>query len=229
MKIPKHVGFIMDGNGRWAKAKGKPRTYGHQKGADAIQGVVEECYNLEIKVVSLYAFSTENWSRPKEEVDAIFNILRKFLKKHKKTLLKHKARLMVSGDISELPSELAQEIAELIEETKSNTEHVLNIAINYGSRRELVMAIKEIIKDNTTEITEQTISDHLYTAGLPDVDLVVRTSGECRISNFLLYQSAYAEFYFTPTLWPDFGKEELRKAVDWFNGRDRRYGGVNDN
>lgn len=226
MKIPKHVGFIMDGNGRWAKAKGKPRTYGHQKGADAIQGIVEECYKLDVQVVSLYAFSTENWSRPKEEVDKIFDILRKFLKKHKKTLLKHNARLLVSGDITELPSELSEEIAALEEETKKNDEHVLNIAINYGSRRELVKAIKEIIKDNTTEITEQTISDHLYTAGLPDVDLVVRTSGECRISNFMLYQSAYAEFYFTPTLWPDFNKEELIKAIEWFNGRERRYGNV---
>ena len=226
MKIPKHVGFIMDGNGRWAKAKGKPRTYGHQKGADAIQGIVEECYKLDVQVVSLYAFSTENWSRPKEEVDKIFDILRKFLKKHKKTLLKHNARLLVSGDITELPSELSEEIVALEEETKKNDEHVLNIAINYGSRRELVKAIKEIIKDNTTEITEQTISDHLYTAGLPDVDLVVRTSGECRISNFMLYQSAYAEFYFTPTLWPDFNKEELIKAIEWFNGRERRYGNV---
>lgn len=216
----------MDGNGRWAKAKGKPRTYGHQKGADAIQEIVEECYKLDVQVVSLYAFSTENWSRPKEEVDKIFDILRKFLKKHKKTLLKHNARLLVSGDITELPSELAQEIIALEEETKQNDEHVLNIAINYGSRRELVRAIKEIIKENTTEITEQTISDHLYTAGLPDVDLVVRTSGECRISNFLLYQSAYAEFYFTPTLWPDFNKEEVRKAIEWFNGRERRYGNV---
>lgn len=226
MKIPKHVGFIMDGNGRWAKAKGKPRTYGHQKGADTIQGIVEECYKLDVQVVSLYAFSTENWSRPKEEVDKIFDILRKFLKKHKKTLLKHNARLLVSGDITELPSELSEEIVALEEETKQNYEHVLNIAINYGSRRELVKAIKEIIKDNTTEITEQTISDHLYTAGLPDVDLVVRTSGECRISNFMLYQSAYAEFYFTPTLWPDFNKEELIKAIEWFNGRERRYGNV---
>ena len=226
MKIPKHIGFIMDGNGRWAKAKGQPRNYGHQKGADAIQGVMEGCYDLGVKVVSLYAFSTENWSRPKEEVDKLFDILRKFLKSHKDTFQKNNARLVVSGDITELPSELAEQIAEIVEETKNNNEHILNIAINYGSRRELVRAVKEIIKENVTEITEQTISDHLYTAGLPDVDLVVRTSGECRISNFLLYQSAYAEIYFTPTLWPDFGKEDVKKAIEWFDGRERRYGNV---
>ena len=226
MKIPNHVGFIMDGNGRWAKLRGKPRTYGHSKGADAIQGVVKGCYKKGIKAVSLYAFSTENWSRPKEEVDKIFDLLAKFLKKHVKTLIKYEARLNISGDISVLPNHLLTEIESVLEKTKHFTENTLNIALNYGSRLEIVRAVNNIIKEGVENITEEDFSKYLYTANLPDVDLIVRTSGECRLSNFLLYQSAYAELYFTDVLWPDFSEEELEKALEWFDGRDRRYGNI---
>ena len=226
MKTPKHVGFIMDGNGRWAKLRGKPRTYGHSKGADAIEGVVRGCYKHDIKAVSLYAFSTENWSRPKEEVDKIFELLAKFLKKHAKTLIKYKARLNISGDISVLPEHLLKEIQIVLEKTKDFTEKTLNIALNYGSRLEIVRAVNDIIKEGVDSITEEDFSKYLYTANLPDVDLIVRTSGESRLSNFMLYQSAYAELYFTEVLWPDFTEEELEKAFVWFDGRDRRYGNI---
>jgi len=226
MKIPKHVGFIMDGNGRWAKLRGKPRTFGHQKGADAIYNVVNGCYKRDIKAVSLYAFSTENWSRPKEEVDKIFDLLAKFLKKYTKTLIKHEARLNISGDKSQLPEHLVKEIDKVIEKTNHFTQKTLNIALNYGSRTEIVRAVNNIIKEGVSDISEEEFSKYLYTANLPDVDLIVRTSGESRLSNFLLYQSAYAELYFTDVLWPDFNAEELNKALEWFNGRDRRYGNV---
>ncbi|MBO4962318.1 MAG: di-trans,poly-cis-decaprenylcistransferase [Clostridia bacterium] len=226
MKIPKHVGFIMDGNGRWAKLRGKPRTFGHQKGADAIYNVVNGCYKRDIKAVSLYAFSTENWSRPKEEVDKIFDLLAKFLKKYTKTLIKHEARLNISGDKSQLPERLVKEIDKVIEKTNHFTQKTLNIALNYGSRTEIVRAVNNIIKEGVSDISEEEFSKYLYTANLPDVDLIVRTSGESRLSNFLLYQSAYAELYFTDVLWPDFSEEELDKALVWYDGRDRRYGNI---
>ncbi len=226
MKIPKHVGFIMDGNGRWAKLRGKPRTFGHQKGADAIYNVVNGCYKRDIKAVSLYAFSTENWSRPKEEVDKIFDLLAKFLKKYTKTLIKHEARLNISGDKTQLPEHLVKEIDKVIEKTNHFTQKTLNIALNYGSRTEIVRAVNNIIKEGVSDISEEEFSKYLYTANLPDVDLIVRTSGESRLSNFLLYQSAYAELYFTEVLWPDFSEEELDKALVWYDGRDRRYGNI---
>jgi len=226
MKIPKHVGFIMDGNGRWAKQRGKPRTFGHSKGADNIISLAKACYEKNIKIVSLYAFSTENWNRPKEEVDKIFDLLAKFLKKYSKTLVEYQARLNISGDINALPKELVVQINKVTENTKHFKDNVLNIAINYGSRTEIVRAVNNIIKEGVKEVTEESFASYLYTNSLPDVDLIVRTSGESRLSNFLLYQSAYAELYFTDVLWPDFNAEELNKALEWFNGRDRRYGNV---
>ena len=226
MKLPKHIGFIMDGNGRWAKLKGKPRTFGHSKGSQTIRKVVEKCFNLGIENVSLYAFSTENWNRPKEEVDKIFSLLAKFLNKYSKELIKHKARLLVSGDITALPQDLIEPIEKVIDLTKDFTERTLNIAINYGSRTEIIQAINQILKEGVTEIDEKSFSKYLYTKDLPDVDLVVRTSGESRLSNFLLYQCAYAELYFTDVLWPDFDGDELVKAIEWFNGRERRYGKI---
>lgn len=224
--LPRHIAFIMDGNGRWAKQRGKPRTFGHSKGSSIIRRVVEKCFEKGVQVVSLYAFSTENWSRPKEEIDKIFSLLRKFIDKYADTLVKKEARLIVSGDINELPSDLRESILRVESDTEKFTEHVLNIAINYGARAEIVRAVQKIIKENVTTVTEQSFSDYLYTAGLPDVDMIVRTSGEKRISNFLLYQGAYAELYFTDTLWPDFDVKELEKALEWFNGRKRRYGNV---
>ena len=221
----RHIGFIMDGNGRWAKKHGKARTFGHRKGADTIEKVLEACYDNQVKVVSLYAFSTENWSRPKDEIDAIFDLLRSFLKKYSKKLKEEKIRLVISGDITPISEDLKEECLKLIEETKDNSEYILNIALNYGSRKELVRAVN-LLKKKQGEITEEDISSALYTSGLPDIDLVVRTSGEMRLSNFFLWQCAYAEFYFTDVLWPDFGKEETNKAIEWFYGRKRRFGGI---
>lgn len=226
MKLPNHIGFIMDGNGRWAKLRGKPRTFGHSKGSQTIRKVVEKCFKLGVKNVSLYAFSTENWSRPKEEIDKIFSLLAKFLNKYAKELIKHEARLMVSGDITALPKDLIEPINKVMSDTARFTERTLNIAINYGARTEIIKAINEIIKEGVTEVDEQIFASHLYTKDLPDVDLIVRTSGESRLSNFLLYQSAYAELYFTEVLWPDFDDKELEKAIEWFNKRDRRYGNI---
>ena len=221
----RHVGFIMDGNGRWAKKLGKPRTFGHNKGSERIPEVLEECYDLGVEVVSLYAFSTENWSRPKDEIDEIFKLLKRFLKKYSKTLFDKEIRLVISGDISTISEDLKKECINLIEKTKNYKKHVLNIALNYGSRAEIVRAVNEI-KEKDGEITESDISAHLYTAELPDIDLVVRTSGEMRLSNFFLWQCAYAEFYFTDVLWPDFGKKETKQAIEWFYGRKRRFGGI---
>lgn len=226
MTLPRHIAFIMDGNGRWATLRKKPRTFGHSKGSQVIRSIVEKCFNSGIEVVSLYAFSTENWSRPKEEVDKIFSLLKKFIDKYTNTLIKNKARLLVSGDVNALPADLKNSIEKVEELTGKFSDHVLNIAINYGARAEIVMAVQKLLKENVTTVTEQSFSEYLYTAGLPDVDMIVRTSGEKRISNFLLYQSAYAELYFTDVLWPDFNVAELEKALEWFNGRKRRYGNI---
>lgn len=226
MTLPRHIAFIMDGNGRWATLRKKPRTFGHSKGSQVIRRIVEKCFNSGIEVVSLYAFSTENWSRPQEEVDKIFSLLKKFIDKYTNTLIKNKARLLVSGDVNALPVDLKNSIEKVEEITGKFSDHVLNIAINYGARAEIVRAVQKLLKENVTTVTEQSFSEYLYTAGLPDVDMIVRTSGEKRISNFLLYQSAYAELYFTDVLWPDFNVAELEKALEWFNGRKRRYGNV---
>ena len=224
--VPTHVGFIMDGNGRWAKQRNKPRSYGHKKGADILERLIQSCNEAGVKVVSLYAFSTENWSRPKEEVEYIFNILDKFLKKYLKELLKNRIRLIISGDISALPDNLNAKCVSCMEQTKGFTEKFLNIAINYGSRSEIVTAVNKLISEGKKEISEEDISSALYTKELPDIDLIVRTSGEQRLSNFFLWQSAYAELYFTETLWPDFDDEELRKALDWYANRKRKFGGI---
>ena len=224
--IPRHVGFIMDGNGRWAKAHGKPRSYGHKKGADVIHEIVSACCDNGVEVVSLYAFSTENWSRPQEEIDTIFDLLRKFLKKYSKELIDEKIKLIISGDVSALPKSLADECEARVKDTENFSEHVLNIAINYGSRAEITRAVNSLIQKGKTNVTEQDISSELYTAGLPDIDYVIRTSGEMRLSNFFLWQCAYAEFYFTDVNWPDFHKKQLEEAFAEYAKRGRRYGGV---
>lgn len=221
----RHIGFIMDGNGRWAKAKGRPRTFGHKKGAEAIEKVLDACVEYGVEVVSLYAFSTENWSRPKDEIDAIFDLLRSFLQQYSKKLTEYEIRLVISGDISVIANDLRIECEKLVDKTKDYTKHTLNIALNYGSRAEIVRAVNKI-KNKEGEISEQDITGALYTHDLPDIDLVVRTSGEMRLSNFFLWQCAYAEFYFTDVLWPDFNKKETVKAIEWFYGRKRRFGGI---
>ena len=224
--VPTHIGFIMDGNGRWAKRRGEPRNFGHVKGADNVDNVVSWCFEKGIKVVSLYAFSTENWSRPKDEVNKILKLLNKFLKKYIKKLISNEIRLVISGDVDALPEELAVLCREKQKETQNFTEKVLNLAINYGGRQELVRAVNLLIEEGKTVVTEKDISSKLYTADLPDLDLIVRTSGEQRLSNFFPYQSVYSELYFTDALWPDFNKEELEKALESYANRNRRYGNV---
>lgn len=227
LNIPRHVGFIMDGNGRWAKKRGKPRSFGHKKGADVIEEVVSACFDCGVEVVSLYAFSTENWSRPKEEIDTIFDLLEKFLRRYERKLLDEHIRLIISGELSAIGEKLRRRSLSVIGHTKDFCGKTLNIAINYGGRAEIVRAAS-ILAENGEEITEEGISAHTYTAGLPDIDLVVRTSGEARLSNFFLWQCAYAELYFTDTLWPDFDKAELKKTLDWFAGRKRRFGNIDE-
>lgn len=224
--VPRHVGIIMDGNGRWAKLRGKPRSYGHKKGADIIDEVVSACFDDGAEAVSLYAFSTENWVRPKEEIETIFGLLGILLDKKFSRLVKQRVRLIISGDITPLPEKLRVKCLNAIEKTKDFTGRTLNVALNYGSRTEITRACNLVLRSGKTEITEEDVAANLYTAGLPDIDLVIRTSGEMRLSNFFLWQCAYAEFYFTDVLWPDFHKDELEKAFEWFSHRKRRFGGV---
>ena len=228
MAVPNNIGIIMDGNGRWATAHGKPRTYGHKKGAENVNRIVEYAMKRGVKVISLYAFSTENWSRPKEEVDEIFRLLRLYLNKYIKKLCKNGVRLKVIGDTSVFPEDLKKLIKEREEETEKYTEHYLNLAINYGGRQEIVNAVKELV-DAKEEITDQNIQKHLYTSMTGDPDLIIRTSGEYRTSNFLLYQSAYSEYYFTDVYWPDFNEAEFDKAIESFSKRKRRFGGLDKN
>lgn len=224
--VPRHVGIIMDGNGRWAKQRGKPRSYGHKKGADVIDEVVTACFEKGADAVSLYAFSTENWVRPKEEVDAIFGLLGILIDKKLAKLIKNEIKLIISGDISPLPESLRKKCSNAVQKSGKFKGKVLNVALNYGSRAEITRAVNVALGSGRTEITEEDIAAGLYTAGLPDIDLVIRTSGEMRLSNFFLWQCAYAEFYFTDVLWPDFHKEELDKAFEWYSHRKRRFGGV---
>ena len=232
MSVPRHFAIILDGNGRWAKAKGLPRTAGHTAGAKNVEVVCEEAYNMGIEYLTLYAFSTENWNRSKEEVTALMNLLNQYLKNCLKTAKKNNMRIRVIGDISRLDPSMQEKICLLEKESASYTGLNLTIAINYGSRDEIVRGIKRMYQDveehklDADAISEDTVSKYLDTADLPDPDLMIRTSGEQRLSNYLLWQLAYAEFYFTPVAWPDFHGEELRKAVEAYENRDRRYGKV---
>ncbi|MBC2851988.1 isoprenyl transferase [Cetobacterium sp. 8H] len=223
--IPNHIAIIMDGNGRWAKSKGMPRTYGHKAGADTLRKILTYCGELGVKYLTVYAFSTENWKRAKEEVDALMFLFKTYLKNEKKTLMKNNVRFIVSGRKDGVSKDLLKEIQNLEEETKNNTGITLNIAFNYGSRAEIVDAINKIIENNEKNITEEIVEKYLYNH-LPDPELLIRTSGEMRISNFLLWQIAYSEIYVTETHWPDFDKDELMKAIESYKKRDRRFGGV---
>lgn len=228
--LPKHLAIIMDGNGRWAKKQGLLRTIGHENGAKAVREAVETCARLGIKNLTLFAFSTENWNRPKLEVDTLMKLLSKALKKELKTLTKNDIRLNTIGNIESLPKSIVKSLTEVTESTKENQRMTLTLALNYGSKEEITRATKLIankVKDNIIlidDIDESVINNHLYTHNLPDVDLVIRTSGEQRISNFLLWQIAYAEFYFTETLWPDFTADDLMQAIQSFQNRERRFG-----
>ncbi|MCC3864672.1 isoprenyl transferase [Terrisporobacter petrolearius] len=231
-RVPKHIAIIMDGNGRWAKSKFLPRTAGHKAGVETIRTVLRECKKLSVKHVTLYAFSTENWKRPKLEVDTLMNLLSTYLKNEVATLHKENVKLTAIGDINNLPSQCVKELNKAIELTKNNTGCNLNLALNYGGRLDIKNALVDIIKDvkvgkiNLDEIDENTISNHLSTKSIPDPDLVIRTSGEERLSNFLLWEVAYAEFYFTNVHWPDFDEKELQKAIFTYQNRDRRFGGI---
>ena len=229
-KLPRHLAIIMDGNGRWAKQKGLLRTIGHENGTKAVKNTVEACAELGIENLTLYAFSTENWNRPKFEVETLMKLLISSLKKELITLQKNNIRLNAIGNLTNLPSKVQKELEEVIESTAANTRMTLTLALSYGAREELVQAVKKIsdkVKNNIISldaIDESIINKHLYTHNLPDVDLVIRTSGEHRISNFLLWQIAYAEFYFSEVLWPDFKKEHLHEAILSYQNRERRFG-----
>ncbi len=229
-KLPNHVAIIMDGNGRWAKQQGFMRVIGHENGTKAVRQVVEASAELGIKNLTLYAFSTENWNRPKLEVQTLMKLLVKSLKKEIKTLQDNNIKLSAIGSLQDLPKKANQELLDVIEKTKNNTNMTLTLALSYGSREEIVNVIKELslkVKNNiisTESIDESIINKHLYTQNLPDVDLLIRTSGEQRISNFLLWQIAYAELYFTDILWPDFKKEDLYEALINYQNRERRFG-----
>jgi len=231
-KIPVHVAIIMDGNGRWAKKRGLPRTAGHAQGARVVEQILEDADHMGIRYLTVYAFSTENWSRPDSEVKALMNLLRTYMKTSLAKCARNNVRIRVIGDKSRLDSDLQASIANLEKETASNTGIGFQIAINYGSRDEIVRAVRKAamkVKEtelNPEDITEDMISDELDTCGIPDPDLLIRTGGEERISNFLLWQTAYSELYFCDAAWPDFNKAELEKAIDAFNNRERRYGGL---
>ena len=229
-EIPQHLAIIMDGNGRWAKNKGKNRLFGHTKGVKAVQEVVEECAVLKIKYLTLYAFSTENWNRPEEEIGVLMKLLLSSLKSEFEKLLKNRIKLNVIGNTDQLPMSVQKELDYVIKQTENNSEMILTLALSYGGREEIESAIKQLavkVKNNIIspeKIDQSIINEHLYTRDLPDVDLLIRTSGEKRISNFLLWQIAYAELYFSKLLWPDFRKKHLHKAITNYQKRERRFG-----
>lgn len=225
VKVPAHVGIIMDGNGRWAELKGKNRSFGHRAGTANVERIVEHAFNVGVKALSLFAFSSENWARPKEEVDALMKLLERYLKKFADKVNKNGIKLTVMGDTTVLSDHLKTIIAETEKATAGNDKGTLNIGINYGGRQEIVKAAKEI-KDCGEEFSVENFSKHLYTFNLGEPDLIIRTGGELRLSNFMLFQSAYSELYFTDVLWPDFDEKEFDRAIESFSSRKRRYGAV---
>lgn len=233
-KIPQHVAIILDGNGRWAKQKHMPRTYGHVQGSKTVEKICEEAWRMGIKYLTVYAFSTENWNRPKEEVDALMGLLRSYMKDCLKISKKNDMRVRIIGDKTLLDKDIQESIEKLEESSKNNGGLNFQVAINYGGRDELTRAVKKLAEKvekgliKPDEITENAIEKELDTAGIPDPDLLIRTAGEQRISNFLLWQLSYSEFYFPDVLWPDFSKDDLEKAVDFYNSRIRKFGKVID-
>ena len=230
-KIPKHIAIIMDGNGRWAKKRGLPRTAGHKQGAETIRKIAIACNDRQIKVLTVYAFSTENWKRPEEEVDYLCKLPKFFFQRYMAELKKNNIQVRFLGEIERFPKETQNVILTAAEETKQNTGLILCLAVNYGGRREIVLAAKQYAKDVLEEkasqdLDEQTFASYLMSKDMPDVDVMIRTSGELRLANFLLWQNAYAEFIFTDTAWPDFDESELDKAITEYQARDRRYGGL---
>ena len=233
MQVPEHIAIILDGNGRWARKRGMPRSYGHVKGCENLEKICNIAKDLGVKYLTVYAFSTENWKRSKEEVDGLMNLFRKYLKRCMKQAEKNNMKVTVIGDPTPFDPDIRESIGRLEEYSKDFTSLHFQIALNYGSRDELVRAANRMAEDIRAgrapeRITEEVFAGYLDTAGVPDPDLMIRTSGELRLSNFLLWQLAYTEFYFTDVPWPDFGKEELIAAIEKYNERDRRFGGVKE-
>lgn len=230
MNVPQHIAIILDGNGRWAKSKGMPRNYGHVQGAKNVENILSAAHDMGIRYVTMYAFSTENWNRPKDEVDALMNLLHSYMKTCLRTAKKNNMKCRVIGDITRLDEATQLRIRELEEASKDYDGLNFTIAINYGSRDEMIRAMRKMAEDERKpqEITEELFSSYLDTKELPDPDLLIRTSGELRLSNYLLWQMAYTEFYFTDVPWPAFTKKDLEKAVEYYNKRDRRFGGVKE-
>ncbi|MFZ5912076.1 MAG: isoprenyl transferase [Chloroflexota bacterium] len=227
-RVPLHVAMIMDGNGRWAISRGLPRLAGHRAGTENLRRVIRASVEFGVKYLTIYAFSTENWGRPPEEVQGLMHILEDVIDKELAELHKEGVQLRHIGRLERLAPTLQEKVLDAIDVTKNNTRLILNIAFNYGGRDEIVHAIQRIIEDGVpaADVTDELVSQYMFTAGVPDPDLIIRTSGELRISNFLIWQAAYSEWYVTPTFWPDFDKEEYRRALEAFAQRDRRFGGV---
>ncbi len=228
LKVPVHVAIIMDGNGRWALRRGLPRLAGHRAGTENLRRIITACVEFGVKYLTIYAFSTENWGRPQEEVQGLMRILEDVIDRELDELYREGVQLRHIGRLERLDPKIQEKVLDAIELTKNNSQLVLNVAFNYGGRDEIVCAIQRMIKDNlkSDEVNVELVNRYLFTAGIPDPDLIIRTSGELRVSNFLIWQTAYSEWYVTPTFWPDFDKEELRKALEVFGQRDRRYGGL---
>jgi undecaprenyl diphosphate synthase len=227
-QVPTHVAIIMDGNGRWALARGLPRLIGHRAGTENLRRIITACVEFGVKYLTIYAFSTENWGRPREEVEGLMNILEDVIDRELAELNKEGVQLRHIGRLERLDPKLQEKVMDAIELTKHNDRLVLNVAFNYGGRDEIIFAIQKMIKDGvkSEEVSSELVSRYLFTAGSPDPDLIIRTSGELRVSNFLIWQGAYSEWYVTSVYWPDFNKDEFRKALDTFAQRDRRFGGL---
>ena len=225
IKTPKHIGFILDGNGRWAKKRGLSRSLGHKAGVEAVRKTVKALIKYKIPYASMFAFSTENWKRSKEEVNCIFDLIRNLLKEERGSFINQKIKLVISGDISSLPKDLVESINEVLNNDIKDPKLTLNICLNYGGRADIARAVNKLIAQGKRSINEDDITNNLYSAGIPDLDFVIRTSGEQRISNFMIYQIAYAELYFPKIYWPEFNEKKLKKALKVFAKRNRRYGG----
>jgi undecaprenyl diphosphate synthase len=231
-RVPRHVAVIMDGNGRWAKRLGKPRIFGHRAGADSVRAIIDTCRRLEIQAVTLYAFSTENWKRPRAEISGLMSMLKRYIRKDLKEVHENNIKFQAIGDIAGLAEDVRTELAAAMKKTSGNSGMTMSVALNYGGRSEIVQACRRAVRsrlesgDSPDDITEADIEQNLYTHGLPDVDLLIRTSGEFRISNFLLWQLAYSEIYVTPTLFPDFRRPQIFEAILDYQKRERRFGDV---
>ncbi len=224
--VPQHIAIIMDGNGRWAQERCLPRLAGHNAGAKAVERTLKAAQKAGVKILTLYAFSTENWTRPADEIDGLFKLLEQTLSRYTKEAEKYGIRLLVSGAKEPLPPAILKQIDQAVSATAENTQFILNLALNYGARQEIVHAVNALLQEGKKEIQPSDISQHLYQPSLPDPELIIRTSGEERLSNFLLWQAAYSEFYFTPVLWPDFDEAEFEKALSAYRTRKRRFGGL---